>query len=213
MIKFWSKVRPTNPCGAFVLHPSSWTDSQGPDWRLTPTPTTQSRCFILRHFPIIRSYLLVLFQFSSVHFSRLIISNSLRPLDCSTPGFSVHHQLPELTQTHVHRVSRWRHPTISSSVIPFSHLQSFPATGSFLMGQFFPSGGQSIGVSASASVLPMNIQDWFSWRLTGWISLQSKGLSRVFSNTTFQKDQFFGAQLFYPTLTSIHDYWKIHSFD
>ena len=66
MIKFWSKVRPTNPCGAFVLHPSSWTDSQGPDGRLTPTPTTQSGCFILRHFPIIRSYLLVLFQFSSV---------------------------------------------------------------------------------------------------------------------------------------------------
>ena len=88
------------------------------------------------------------------------------------------------------------HPTISPSVIPFSScLQSFPASGSFLMCQFFASGGQSIGVSASASVLPMNIQDWFPLGWTGWISLQSKGLSRVFSNTTIQKHQFFGAQL------------------
>ena len=89
-----------------------------------------------------------------------------------------------------------RHPTISSSVVPFSScLQSFPASGSFPMSQFFTSGGQSIGVSASASVFPMNIQDWFPLGLTGWISLQSKVLSRVFSNTTVQKHQFFGAQL------------------
>ena len=82
-------------------------------------------------------------------------------------------------------LSRWSHPTISSSVIPFtSCLQSFPASGSFSMSQLFPSGGQSIGASASASVLPMNIQDWFPFGWTGWISLQSKGLSRVFSNTT-----------------------------
>ena len=82
-------------------------------------------------------------------------------------------------------LSRWCHPTISSSVVPFSsHIQSFPASGSFLMSQFFASGGQSIGVSASASVLPMNIQDWFPLGWTGWISLLSKGLSRVFSNTT-----------------------------
>ena len=91
---------------------------------------------------------------------------------------------------------RWCHPTISSSVIPFSScLQSFPASGSFQMTQFFTSGGQSIGTSASASVLPMNIQDWFPLGWTGWISLQSKGLSRVFSNTTLQKHQFFGTQL------------------
>ena len=91
--------------------------------------------------------------------------------------------------------SQWCHPTISSSVIPFSScLQSFPPSGSFPMSQFFPSGGQSIGVSASTSVLPMNIQDWsLGW--TGWISLQSKGLSRVFSNTTVQKHQFFSTQL------------------
>ena len=86
----------------------------------------------------------------------------------------------------------WCHPTISSSVVPFSHLQSLSASGSFPMSQFFTSGGQSIGVSASTSVLPMNIQDWFPLGLTGVI-LQSKGLSRVFSNTTVQKPQFFGA--------------------
>ena len=92
--------------------------------------------------------------------------------------------------------SRWYHPTISSSVIPLSSsLQSFPASGSFPMSQFFTWGGQSTGVSASASVLPMNTQDWSPSERTGWISLQSKGLSRVFSNTTVQKHQFFSAQL------------------
>ena len=92
--------------------------------------------------------------------------------------------------------SWWCHPIISSSVVPFSFcLQSFPESGSFLTSLFFASGGQSIGVSASASVLPMNTQDWFLLGWTGWISLQSKGLSRVFSNTTVQKHQFFGPQL------------------
>ena len=93
-------------------------------------------------------------------------------------------------------LSWWCHPTILSSVAPFSFcLQSFPASGSFPMSQFFTSGGQSIGVSASTSVLPMNSQDWFPLGWTGWISLQSKALSRVFSNTAVQKHQFFGAQL------------------
>ena len=93
-------------------------------------------------------------------------------------------------------LSRWWHPTISSSVFPFSScLQSFPASGSFQMSQFSSSGGQSTGVSASTSVLPMNTQDWSPLEWTGWISLQSKGLSRVFSNTTVQKHQFFGTQL------------------
>ena len=93
-------------------------------------------------------------------------------------------------------LSWWCHPTISFSVVPFSScLQSFPAPGSFLMSQFFASGGQSIGVSASTSVLPMNIQDLFPLGLTGWISLQSKWLARVFSNTTVQEHQFFGTQL------------------
>ena len=114
----------------------------------------------------------------------------------STPGFPIHHQLPELAQIHVHRVSD-AHPTISTSVVPFSsRLQSFPASGSFQMSQFFSSGGKSIGVLASALVLPMNIQDWFPLGLTGLISLQSKELSIVFSSTTVRKQWFFGAQPF-----------------
>ena len=102
-----------------------------------------------------------------------------------------------------------------SSVVPFSSCpQSFPASGFFQMSQLFTSGGQSIGVSASTSVLPMNTQDWFPLGWTSWISLQSKGLSRVFSNTTGQKHQFFGTQFLHsPTLTSIHHHWKNHSLD
>ena len=108
-----------------------------------------------------------------------------------------------------HPLSQWCHPTISSSVIPFSSCsQSFPASGSFPMSPFFTSDGQSIGVSASASVLPMNIQDWFPLGWTGWISLQSKGLSRAFYNTAVQKHQFFWhlaffmVQLLHPYLTT-----------
>ena len=116
------------------------------------------------------------------------------PVEYSTPGFPVLHHLLELTQTCP--LSRWCHPAISSSVIPFSFcLQSFPASGSFPMSQHFASGGQSIGVSASASVLPMNIQDWFPLELTCLISLQSKRLSRVFSNITIWKHQFFSTQI------------------
>ena len=112
-------------------------------------------------------------------------------------------------------LSRWCYPTISSSVVPFSsHLQSFPALGSFPMSQFFTSDGQSIGVSASASVLPMNIQDWFPLGWIGWISLQSKGLCRILSNTTVQKHRSSVLSFLYsPTLTSIHAYWKNYSFD
>ena len=133
--------------------------------------------------------------FSSVQFSHSVVSNSLQPHGlqharppCPSPTPGVYSNSCPL--------SRWYHPTNSSSVIPFSsHLQSLPASGSFPMSQFFASGGQSIGVSASVSVLPMNIQDWFPLGLTGWISLQSNGLSRVFSNTTVQKHQFFSAHL------------------
>ena len=130
----------------------------------------------------------------SFQFSRSVVFNSLRPHGLQhTRSPSVHHQLPEFTQTHVHRVDDAIQP---SSVIPFSScLQSFPASGSFPISQFFTSGDQSIGVSASTSVLPMNIQDWSPLGWTVWISLQSKGLSRVFSNTTLQKHQFFSAQL------------------
>ena len=109
------------------------------------------------------------------------------PMDWSTADFCVHHQLLELGQIRC-PLSWWCHPTILSSVVPFSSfLQSCPALGSFPMSPFFIAGGQSIGVSTSASVLPMNIQDWYSLGLTGWISLLSKGLSRVFSNTTVRK--------------------------
>ena len=132
---------------------------------------------------------------SSVQFSCSVMSDSLWPhglqntrLLCplSTPG----------VYSNSYPLSQWGHPTISSSIIPFcSRLQSFPASGSFQMSQLFTSGVQSIGVSASASVLPMNIQDWSPLGWTGWISLLSKGLSRAFSNTTVQKHQFFSAQL------------------
>ena len=154
-----------------------------------------SICFIIFKF---FNQNLIVFRvqvFCLVQFSRSVMSDSLRPHGlqhtrppCPSPTPRVH---PDS-----HPSSRWCHPTISSSVIPFSsHPQSFPASGSFQMSQFFTSGGQSIEVSASASVLPMNIQNWFPLGWTGWISLQSKGLSRVFSNTTVQKHQFFGTQL------------------
>ena len=135
------------------------------------------------------------------------MSNSLRPHGlqhtrppCPSPTPRVYSNSCPL--------SWWCYPTISSSVVPFSScLQSFPASRSFLMSQFFASGGRSIGVSASASVFPINIQDWSPLEWTGWISLQSKGLSRVFSNTTGQKHQFFGAQLSFssPRQDQIHN--------
>ena len=130
----------------------------------------------------------------SVQFSRSVMSDSLRPHElqhtrppCPSPTPGIHPNPCPLSQ--------WCHPTISSSVVPFSSCpQSFPASGSFQMSQLFASGGQSIGVSASTSVIPMNTQDRSPLGWTGWISLQSKGLSRVFSNTIVHKHQFFGGQ-------------------
>ena len=140
------------------------------------------------------------------------MSNSLWPHEmqharppCPSPSIGVH--------SDSHPSSRWCHPAISSSVIPFSScLQSFLASGSFQMSQFFVSGGQNIGASASASVLPMNIEDWFPLGWTGWISLQSKGISRVFSKTTVQKHQLIlqHSVSLHPALTSKYDYWKNH---
>ena len=122
-------------------------------------------------------------------------------MNCSMAGLPVHHQLPEFTQTHVHRVGDAIQPSHSlSSPSP----QSFPASQSFRTSQLFASGGQSIRVWASTSVLPMNTQDWSPLGWTGWISLQSKGLSRVFSNTTVQKRQFFGSQLSSQSNSHIH---------
>ena len=129
-----------------------------------------------------------------VQFSHSVVSDSLRPHElqhtrppCPSPTPRVYPNPCPLSQ--------WYHPTISSSVIPFPCPQSFPASGYFPMSQLFTSGGQSIGVSASASALLINTRDWSPLGWTGWISLQSKGLSRVFSNTTVQKHQFFGTQL------------------
>ena len=142
-----------------------------------------------------------LLQFSSVSQSCPTLCD---PMDCSTPGFPVHQPTPGACSNSC-TSSLWCLPTISSSIILFSScLQSFPASGSFLVSQFFPSGGQSIDASASTSVLPMNIQKWFPLGLTNLISLQSKGLSRVSSNTTVQKYQFFTAQLSLQSNSHIH---------
>ena len=143
-------------------------------------------------------------QFSSVQFNCSVVSNSLQPHElqharppCPSPTPGVHSNSRPLSQ--------WCHPAISSSVVPFSSCpQSLPASESFPMSQLFTWGGQSTGVLASASVLPMNTQDWSPLGWTGWISLQSKGLSRVFSNTTVQKHQFFSVQLSSQSNSHIH---------
>ena len=141
--------------------------------------------------------------FSSVQFSCSVVSDSLWPHElqharppCPSPTPRVYPNSCPLSQ--------WCHPAISSSDIPFSCPQSFPASGSFQMSQLFTSGGQSIGVSALISVLPMNTQDWSPLGRTGWISLKSKELSRVFSNATVQKHQFFGTQLCLWSNSHIH---------
>ena len=166
------------------------------------TPNSQS-------FPLPRPALLgnhrsVLYVFEPVQFSCSVVSNSLRP-------HGLQHTRPPCPSSiawvysNSCPLSWWSHPTISSSVVPFSSCpQYFPASGYFLMCQLFTWSGQSIGVSGSASVLLMNIQDWFPLGWTGWISLKSKGLSRVFSNTTVQKHQFFGAQLSSQSNSDIH---------
>ena len=159
----------------------------------------------LNHFEIAKELLLLLL-------SHLIVSDSLQPrglqhirLPCPLPNpGACWNSCPS---------SQWCHPTILYSVIPFSSsLQSFPESESFPMSLLFASGGQSIAASASASVLPINIQDWFPLGWTGWNSSQLKGLSRLFSDNTVQKHRFFRAQLsLWSTLTSIHDHWKNHS--
>ena len=154
---------------------------------------------------IVIYYYIVIIIYYSVQFSSLtqLCSTLCDPMNCSMPGLPFHHQLPEFTQTHVHRVGDAIQPShpLSSPSPPApnpSWHQSFP------MGQLFTWGGQSIGVSALVSVLPMNTQDWSPLEWTGWISLQSKGLSRVFSNTTVQKHHFFGAQLSSQSNSHIH---------
>ena len=176
------------------------------------TPTIRDSCCARHDIISCCTYISSWEMFSSVQFSSIAQScPTLRPhglqharLPCPSPTPRVYPNSCPLSQ--------WCHPTISSSVIPFSsHLQSSPGSGSFPVSQFMASGGKSNAVSVSASVLLMNTQDWFPLGWTGWISLWSKGRSRVFSNTTVQKHQFFSAQLYIPTLTSIHDYWKNQS--
>ena len=148
-------------------------------------------------------YLLLLFSHSVV----------CDPMDCSTPGFPALHHLPELVQIHVHWVSdaiQPSHPLSSPSLC----LQSFPASGFFAMSLLFASGSQSIGASASASVLPMNIQDWFSLGLTGWISCSPWDSQEFSPKPQFKSINFLALSFLYsPTFTSIHNYWKNHSFD
>ena len=154
------------------------------------------------------SYFKISLSSCSVQFSHSVVSHSLRPHGlqhsrppCPSPTPGVYPNSCPL--------SRWCHSTISSSVVPFSSCpQSFPASGSFAMSQLFTSGSQSIGVSASTSVLPVNTQDWSPLGWTGWISLQSKGLSRVSSNTTVQKHQFFCTQLSLQSNSHIHT-WQL----
>ena len=155
-------------------------------------------------------YVCSLYQFSSITES---CPTLCKPMDCSTAGLPVCPSLTLRVYWNSCPLSRWCHPIISSSVVPFSScLQSLLASGSFPMSQFFASGSQSIGVSASPSVLPMNIQDWFPLGWTGWISLQSKGPTRVFSNTTVQSiNSSVFSFLYAPALTFIHDHWKNHS--
>ena len=157
------------------------------------------KCFHKRNF-----WSTLLYLFSSVQFSHSVMSDSLQPHElqhsrppCPSPTPGVH--------SNSSPSSRWCHPAISSSILPSSSCpQSLPASGSFPMSQLFAWGGQSIGVSASASVLPMNTQDRSPLGWTGWISLLSKGFSRVFSNTTVQKHQFFSTQLSSQSNSHIH---------
>ena len=175
------------------------------NWKFTLKPSSPSSFMSNEDNVLISIYLILTFIFQLIlnlgkeykcyllQFSYSIMSNSLWLHSCSTPGLPFHHQLTEFTQTHVHQVSDAIQPfhPLSPLLLPPSLLPSITVFSS----QFFASGGQSTGVSASASVFPMNIQDWFLLGWTSLISLQSKGLSRVFSNTTVQKHQFFSTQL------------------
>ena len=166
LLRYWSSLQATNFTGMLSSHPRITNDSVALG-KFTP----------------------------SVQFSHSVMFDSLRPHGLQHPGFPCLSPTPG-AYSNLCPSSWWCHPTVSSSAVPFSScLHSSPASGSFPLSQFFTSGGQSIGDSASASVLPMNIQDWFPLGWTGWISLLSKGISRVFSSTTVQKHQFFSAQL------------------
>ena len=179
-----------------------------------PSVHSMLHCISYCFFENWKQYWIFQFSFTSVQFSRSVVFDSLQPREsqhvrpsCPSPSPKVH--------SNSRPSSRWRHPVISSSVIPFSSCpQPVPASESFPMSQLFALGGQSTGVSALVSVLPKNIQGWSPLEWTRWISLQSKGLSRVFSNTTVQKHQFFSTQPSSQSNSHIqHDHWENHSLD
>ena len=185
----------------------------GNAWELGSCQTKETKDNSLHGTPMLQKQRIGHY-YSSVQFSHSVVSDSFRPHElqhtrplCPSPTPGIYsNSCPS---------SRWCHPAISFSVVPFSSCpQSLPASGSFPMSQLFAWGSQSTGVSASASVLPMNTQDWSPLGWTGWISLQSKGLSRVFSNTTVQSINSLALSFLHsPTLTSIHDHWKNHNLD
>ena len=186
-----------------ILEWIAMPSSRGSSWARDPTRISCVSCIAGRFFTW---WAICSFQFSSVQ--SLSVSDSLRPHEIQHARPPCPSPTPEVHSSSC-RSSQWYHPAISSSVVPFSsHSQSFPASGSFPMNQLCAWGSQSIGVSASASVLPMNSQDWhLEW--TGWKSLWSKGLSRVFSNTRFKSiNSSVLSFLHSPTLTSLHDHWK-----
>ena len=178
----------------------------GSFYLLTKTPQFPQLPVTGNHDAILFLWFGLFSKISSIQFSCSVVPSSLWPHELLHAIFPCPPQTPRACSNSCPS-SRWCHPAISSTVIPFSsRLHSFPASGYFPMKQCFASGGQSIGDSASASVLPMNIQDWFHLGLEGLISLQSKGLSRVFSNTRIQKHQFFSAQLSLKFNSHIHTY-------
>ena len=214
--KYWSfSVSPSSEYSRLTNVSIDWFDAltvQGSQ-ESSPSPQFKSINSLVLNLPYGPTL-------TSIHDYQKTISSvqSLSHLQLFAPHGLQHTRLPCSSPTpracsYSCPLSRWCHPTISSSLIPFSCLQTSQASGSFPVSRVFRSGSQSIGASASVSVLPMNTQDCSPLGWTGWISLLSKGLSRVFSSTTVQKHQFFGAQLYSPTLPSIRDYWKNHSLD
>ena len=189
------------PCLLFNTEESFWTATSIEDSQLTETSIKFSFC---QHTRVTLLWCCSVIQ-SCLTLRTHGLQHTRIPCPSPTPG-ACSNSCP---------LSRWCHPNNPSSVVPFSScLQSFPAIGPFQMSQFFTSGGQRIGASASASVPPMDIQDWFPLELTGLISLQSKGLSRVFSNTQFKSINSSAFSFLYgSTLTPVHDYRKNHSFD
>ena len=214
-LKYWSfsfSVSPSNEYSGLISFRIDWFDLLTVQWTLRRLLQHQSskvsilRCSAFFMIQLSHPYITT-GKTIPVQFSHSVVSYSFWPRElqhsrppCPSPTPGVH--------PNPYPSSWWCHPTILSSVIPFSFPQSFPASGSFQMSQLFASGGQNIGVTTLTSILPMNSQDWSLSGWTGWISLQSKGLSRVFSNTTVQKHQFFSAQLSSQSDSHIHT-WRL----